>query len=393
MASVSIASWIPSASLPAMLYELFKFLHVEYDFPRLGLYVSFRIAAAFLFSFLACVLIGKRFIAWQQRRSMGESFDKMGEERRALVTESKAGTPTMGGILIGVALVGSALLWCDLREPLVWLGLLTFVALGLIGSWDDHVKLFHPTRHGISFRTKLFWTTVVCLVLGLALQQWVWAAPSKSGDEGQLLALVVPFLKDGTLPLTALYGLPFLVLIWLTVCGSANAVNLADGMDGLAAGCLLIAGMALVVMCYVIGRVDYAAYFYVLHVPGAAEVAILLGAMVGACFGFLWYNAAPAQIFMGDVGSLSLGGLLGFAAVACRMELTLLILGGVFVAEALSVVLQVGSYKLRKKRIFLCSPIHHHFQKLGVPETKIVIRFWIAAVMLAALSLTLFKVR
>jgi len=376
-----------------MLYELFKFLHVEYDFPRLGLYVSFRIAAAFLFSFLACVLVGRKFIAWQQRRSMGESFDKMGAERRALVTESKAGTPTMGGVLIGIALLGSALLWCDLSQPLVWLGIFTFVSLGAIGYWDDHVKLFHPTRHGISFRTKLFWTTVVCLLLGLALQSWVWAVPAKGDADAGLLALVLPFLKDGTLPLTALYGLPFLVLIWLTVCGSANAVNLADGMDGLAAGCILIAGIALTVMCYVIGRVDFAGYFYVLHVPGAAEVAILMGAMVGACFGFLWYNAAPAQIFMGDVGSLSLGGLLGFAAVACRMELTLLILGGVFVAEALSVLLQVGSYKLRKKRIFLCSPIHHHFQKLGVPETKIVIRFWIAAVMLAALSLTLFKVR
>ncbi|MEZ5988094.1 MAG: phospho-N-acetylmuramoyl-pentapeptide-transferase [Planctomycetota bacterium] len=371
-----------------MLYHLFSWLHETQGFPRLGLYVSFRIAAAFLSAFLLCLLLGPRFIAWQRRRRLGENLDKMGQERRALVPEGKAGTPTMGGLLIGCGLCAAALAWCRLDEPLVWLGLLVYCGMGAVGAWDDQVKLFHPTRHGLTFRTKLAWTAGLCLVVGLVLAHVVWTGP-----QAPLQALVLPFLKDADLSLAGLGALPFVALVCVTICGSANAVNLADGMDGLATGCLLVAGITLAAMCYVIGRVDYAGYLYVPHVAGAAEVAVLLAAMVGACFGFLWYNAAPAQLFMGDVGSLSLGALLGFAAVACRMELALVVVGGVFVVEALSVVLQVGSWKLRRKRVFLCAPIHHHFQKQGVPETKIVVRFWIAAVLLSCLSLTLFKLR
>ncbi|MFQ5504071.1 MAG: phospho-N-acetylmuramoyl-pentapeptide-transferase [Planctomycetota bacterium] len=370
-----------------MLYYLFKYLQTELGF-HLGVFITFRLAAAFFTSWLILVVFGRSFIARMQSRGLCESFESLGVDRRRIVAEQKEGTPTMGGVLIGLAIFGSALLWCRLDEPLVLCGLFVFAGCWSIGLRDDWVKRFDRQRHGISTRTKLLLLGLVALGAGLFLMHVAWAEQRE-----RFLVLLLPFLKNANLPLLGMMGLPFLLLVVLTVSGSANAVNLADGMDGLAAGCLCIAGVALTALCYVAGHAKFATYLYVLWVPGSGEVAILLGALVGATLGFLWFNTSPAQIFMGDVGSLSLGGLLGYAAVASRMELSLIVVGGVFVAEALSVLIQVGSYKLRRKRVFLCAPIHHHFQKLEVPETKIVARFWIVSILLAVLSVTMFKVR
>jgi len=369
-----------------MLYYLFKLLQEETGL-RLGVYITFRIAAAFFTAWLIVVLFGRRFIAWLRAKELGESFAGLGDHRRAIVDGAKEGTPTMGGLLMGAAILIAALLWCRLSEPLVWCGLFVFLACGAVGLRDDWLKKFAPKRHGLTTKTKFLLLGAIALLAGLFLYEIVWF-----DRRDELIVLVLPFLKDDV-ALTAAFGLPFLVLCVLTISGSSNAVNLADGMDGLAAGCLCIAGMALAALNYLAGHAKLASYLYIPSIPGGGEVAIVLAALVGATLGFLWFNTSPAQLFMGDVGSLSLGGLLGYSAVASRMEVSLLVIGGVFVAEALSVVIQVGSYKLRKKRVFLCAPIHHHFQKLQVPETQIVARFWIVSILLAVLSIALFKVR
>ncbi len=372
-----------------MLYHLFRWLNEQHGFPYFVRYPSFRIAAAFVTSLAFCILFGPAFIRWLRRRNVGENLTKLGQERREIVPDGKAGTPTMGGLLTGAALLMGAVLWCRLDQPLVICGLAVFVVAAAIGLWDDSVKLFHPTRPGISFATKMIAFTALGFGVGLALQLWLW----RDGPESGLRVLVLPFLKDVFLDLRVWFGIPFLLLVFLAICGSANAVNLTDGMDGLAAGCLAIAGIAMTAMNYIVGDETFASRFFVLYVDGGQEVAVLLAALVGASLGFLWFNAAPAQLFMGDVGSLPFGALLGYSAVASRMELGLLLVGGVFVIEAASVLIQVASYKLRHKRVFLCTPIHHHFQKQNVPETKIVVRFWCVAIVLAVSSIALFKVR
>lgn len=372
-----------------MLYHLFRYLNEEHGFPHLVRYPSFRIAVAFATALLLCVALGPPFIRWLERSGRVENIGKMGAARRALVPAGKAGTPTMGGLLSGAAVLLGVLLWCPLNSALVWGGLLVLVSAGVVGYRDDQIKVFDRDRHGLPFRTKLFWLSALGIGAGLWLHVWVWPAGELEGVK----VLVLPFLKDTFVDLRAWSGLPFLLLVWLAVCGTSNAVNLTDGMDGLAAGCLAIAAIAMTAMNYVVGDPELAARFFVRHVAGGQEIAVMMGAFAGASLGFLWFNAAPAQLFLGDVGSLSLGALLGYSAVASRMELTLLIVGGVFVFEALSVVIQVGSYKLRGKRVFLCAPVHHHFQKLQIPETKIVVRFWCVAIVLAVGSIALFKVR
>ena len=373
-----------------MLYHLFRWLNEEHAFPYLVRYPSFRLAAAFLTALVFCLLFGPGFIRWLKRRNFGENVQKMGDARRAIVPEGKEGTPTMGGILTSSALLVSALLWCPLDAGLVWIGLFVFVAATAIGYWDDATKLFHPTRHGISAKAKLFWIGVVSLIAACWLRYGIW---TDAAGLSELQVLVLPFLKNAFVSLTWAWGLPFLVFVVLVLVFSTNAVNLTDGMDGLAAGCLAIAGIAMTAMNYIVGDADLAGRFFVRHVPGGQEVAVMIAALTGAALGFLWFNAAPAEVFMGDVGSLGFGMLLGYSAVASRMEPALVIVGGVFVVEALSVLIQVSSYKLRKKRVFLCAPIHHHFQKLEIPETKIVIRFWCVAIVLAVFSVALFKIR
>ncbi len=376
-----------------MLYALFRYLNESFGFPLLGMYPSFRIGAAFATAFILCLFLGKRFIAWQKKRSIGEDFSKMGEARRAIVDQKKEGTPTMGGLFLGASLLISILLWCRLDSALAWTGIVVFLVFMAIGYFDDHQKLFHPTKHGLSLKAKLLLTGVCATLLGLWLQQGLW-----SGNLSYLQSLVLPFLKnknptDAILPLTFLGGAGFIIFLFLALAGTANGVNLADGLDGLAIGCVFCTAFALLGATYIVGDLKIASYLYVLHVPECKEISVQLGALLGGSLGFLWFNAAPAQIFMGDVGSLSIGSLLGFSAIASRMELSLLIAGGVFVAEVLSVMIQVSFFKLHGKRVFLCTPIHHHFEKMGIPETKIVARFWIVSALLAAFSLLLFKVR
>lgn len=372
-----------------MLYELFRYLNEAHGFPYLVRYPSFRMVAAFLTAFLFCIAFGPAFLRALGRRKLGENVDKMGEARRKVVAAGKAGTPTMGGILTFAAISVAALLWTKLDTPLVWVGLVLFWGATAIGFLDDHVKQHHATKHGISGRLKLGLLSLLVVAAALFLRQGIWSEGSLHGDDA-LEVLILPFAKDLVLPLGAV---AFVALAWGVICGSANAVNLSDGMDGLAAGCLAITGLALVVACNVVGTEELAARFFVRHVPGCLEIAVVLAGLVGAALGFLWFNAAPALVFMGDVGSLGFGTLLGFAAFASRMEVLLVVAGAVFVAEAGSVIVQVASYKLFKKRVFRCTPIHHAFQLAGMPETRIVARFWVVAVLCAVLSLALFKVR
>jgi phospho-N-acetylmuramoyl-pentapeptide-transferase len=272
-------------------------------------------------------------------------------------------------------------------------------AFAAIGLWDDLVKL-RSERRGISKRQKQGALTLVALLVGLwllyfaELETSAWIDP----ETGQRVAgsgphLYVPFFKDVAVPLTAWLGLPFLLLVILVLTGSANAVNLTDGLDGLAIGCVAICALAYAGITYFVGHADLSRYLLVRPVPGAGEMTVLLAALLGSALGFLWFNAAPALVFMGDVGSLGLGGALGYAAVVSRTELVLPIVGGVFVAEALSVMLQVGSFKLRGKRVLRCAPLHHHFQFGGMPETRLVVRTWVVSALLALTSLALFKVR
>ncbi|MCA8968147.1 MAG: phospho-N-acetylmuramoyl-pentapeptide-transferase [Planctomycetes bacterium] len=372
-----------------MLYELFRWLNEAHGFPYLVRYPSFRMAAAFVTAFLACLLVGPRFLAMLGRRRLGENVAKMGDERRAIVPEGKAGTPTMGGILTFGAIFGASVLWARLDVPIVILALVVFVVATAIGYLDDHVKQHHATKHGINGKLKLALLSLLVIAVAITLREFVWAPGSTHGGD-EIEVLLLPFAKDLSLPLG---GIAFCGLAWLVICGSANAVNLTDGMDGLAAGCLAITGIALTVACNVVGTEELASRFFVRYVPGCLELAVVVAGLVGAALGFLWFNAAPAQVFMGDVGSLGFGALLGYTAFASRMELLLVVAGGVFVAEAMSVILQVASFKLRGKRIFRCAPIHHAFQLNGTPETRIVVRFWIIGVLLAVLSVALFKVR
>ena len=370
-----------------MLYELLRYLHLEHEFPRLGTYASFRAAAAFFTAFGLCLWFGPRVIELLRRLRARDSYEKVGPERRAVMVDAKQGTPTMGGILTVGAVLVSALLWCSLSSVLVLAGLLVFVGCGLVGLWDDWVKVFSTERHGIRGWSKFGLLGGLSIVAALLLQHVAWAG------KPELLDLVVPLFKDASLPLAVWLGLPFLALAFFAINGTANAVNLTDGMDGLASGLYVIAGAGMCAVAFVVGNGELAQFLFVPHVEGAGELAVLLAASVGAAVGFLWFNAAPAQVFMGDVGSLSFGGLLGYSGIAARMELTMILLSGVFLAEIGSVILQVGSYKARKKRIWLCTPIHHHFQKKGVPETRIVAQFWIVGLLLAVFGVALFKLR
>ncbi|HLI30982.1 MAG TPA: phospho-N-acetylmuramoyl-pentapeptide-transferase, partial [Terriglobia bacterium] len=310
---------------------------------------------------------------------------------------AKAGTPTMGGVLINLCIVVPTLLWSDLRSEFVWLALGVTLAFGAIGFWDDYLKLRRKHNLGLTARAKFSLQILISLLLAAAL-----AALSERGSYSTQLTF--PFFKkihpdfliDSLLHhgwLAPLAFLPFAGLVILVVVGSSNAVNLTDGLDGLAIGCVIVAASALTVLTYVTGNAVWASYLDLEHLPNSAELTIFCGSMVGSSLGFLWYNAYPAEIFMGDVGSLSLGAAMAAVAVIIKQELLLPFLGGIFVVEAMSVILQVGSYKLRRKRIFRMAPIHHHFELLGWKESKIIARFWIAALVFALFALTTLKLR
>lgn len=305
---------------------------------------------------------------------------------------SKQGTPTMGGVLILVAIGIATLLWADLSNPYVWILMIVMTIFGAVGWADDWLKIKHKNPQGLIARKKYFWLSVGALFAGISLY---YIAQSQDATTARAMQdLLVPVFKELCIPLSAVpFGLAFIVFTYFVINGSSNAVNLTDGLDGLVSLPVVLVAAGLGVFAYVSGTPLYAGYLNIPYIAYNGEVVIVCAAMVGACLGFLWYNASPAQVFMGDVGALSLGGMLGTIAVMVRQELAFAIMGGIFVAEAVSVILQVGSYKLRKKRIFLMAPLHHHYEEKGLKETKVVARFWIVCIILVLIGLMTLKLR
>ncbi len=376
---------------------MFYYLYLEF-YPRFHLlnlfrYITVRTAYASLTALLLSLVLGPWLIGKLKRFQVGQFVREEGPESH----RAKAGTPTMGGVLIDLCIILPTLLWSNLGNVFVWLALGVTVTFGAIGFWDDYLKLRRKHNLGLRARSKLLLQIAASVLLAAAL-----AALSEKSLYSTKLTF--PFFKrihpDFVVSSLLSHGwaaplafLPFVGLVVLVVVGSSNAVNLTDGLDGLAIGCVIVAASALTVLTYVTGNAVWASYLNLEHLERSAELTIFCGSMVGASLGFLWYNAYPAEIFMGDVGSLSLGGAIAAVAVIIKQELLLPFLGGIFVVEALSVILQVGSYKLRRKRIFRMAPIHHHFELLGWKESKIIARFWIAALVFALFTLTTLKLR
>ncbi|HUV70578.1 MAG TPA: phospho-N-acetylmuramoyl-pentapeptide-transferase [Terracidiphilus sp.] len=374
-----------------LLYEkLFPFFHPF----RIFRYLTFRTAFASLTALMIALFIGPYVIQKLREFQIGQFVREDGPQSHM----KKTGTPTMGGVLICIAILLPTVLWSDPANPLVWIAAFSTLAFGAIGFADDYIKVVKRRSLGLTARAKLFWQGVAAATVAIALAVL-------SQFRMFSTQLTVPFIKSWrpdllwhwptTIPhLGFLAFLPFVVFVVFVLVGSSNAVNLTDGLDGLAIGCTIVAAGALTVLTYVSGNVVFADYLELQHIPKVAELTVFCGSMVGASIGFLWYNAHPAEIFMGDVGSLALGGAIGTIAIVIRQELLLPFIGGIFIIEALSVLLQVGSYKLRNgKRIFKMAPLHHHFEQLGWSESKIIVRFWIGALVFALFALTTLKLR
>ncbi len=361
-----------------MIFHLLYPLADQFGAFNVFRYITFRSGAAVVTALLLSLVLGPWFIRTLRRLSVGQNIRDVGPEHHQV----KAGTPTMGGILILFSLVVATLLWADLRNPLVWLAVGVTVSFGVVGFLDDYLKVRNRRNLGLTARQKFFGQSVVAIAAGWVLL----SLPMPYRFEPNV---VFPFAKDLVLPLGWLY-LPFVLVV---LAGSSNAVNLTDGLDGLAIGATLIVAATYAVFTYVAGNRVMATYLQVPPVHGIGEVTIFCGALVGAAIGFLWFNCHPAEVFMGDVGSLALGGAIGIVAVLAKHELVLVIAGGLFVAELLSVVIQVGSFKLRGKRVFRMAPLHHHFELVGWSETKIIVRFWIIALIFALISLSTLKLR
>lgn len=358
-----------------MLYNLLYPLSSDVAILNVFRYITFRSAWALVTALVISILIGPRFIAWLQSIKCGQFIHDDVKAHMA-----KAGTPTMGGLLIGFTMLLSTFLWADLANPYVWLTIVVFIGFGFIGFLDDYIKIHRRNNRGLSATAKFLWQAVIAVGVMYVLVEF----PAYSTK------LALPFFKDITPDLGWLY-IPFAVVV---LVGSSNGVNLTDGLDGLAIGPTIIAGAVFAIFIYVAGNVAMSSYLQIPYVPGVGEVAVVCGALIGASLGFLWFNAYPAQVFMGDVGSLSLGGTLGFLAVLCKQELLLIIVGGIFVVETLSVVLQVGYFRFTGgKRIFRMAPLHHHYELKGVPESKIIIRCWIISALLGLMALSMLKLR
>jgi phospho-N-acetylmuramoyl-pentapeptide-transferase len=340
-------------------------------------YITFRTIMAAMTAMAVSLLIGPYFIRHMQARQYGQPIRELGPESHQI----KAGTPTMGGAMILIALVLSTVLWADIDNRYVWTVLFVTVAFGVIGFLDDYRKLKYRDSAGLSARWKYTLQSLAALAVAVFLYL--------SADVPEATTLYLPFFKDVAIPL----GLGFIVLTYFVVVGSSNAVNLTDGLDGLAIMPAVFVAAGLGIFAYATGNVIFADYLALPYVPGVGELAIFCAALAGAGLGFLWFNTYPAQVFMGDIGALSVGAALGLIAVAVRQELVFVLMAGIFVIETLSVILQVASYKLTGKRLFRMAPIHHHFELKGWPEPKVIVRFWIISVMLVLASLATMKVR
>ena len=358
-----------------MLYHLLYPLHTEFSVLYIFRFITFRTIYATITALVISFILGPWLIAKLQNLQIGQSIRKVGPESHF----KKEGTPTMGGTLILAAIVLPTLLWADLTNIYVWVTLLVTVGFGAVGFVDDYRKVKKRNSDGLSARQKMLWLMAISLTAGIIL----YCYPSFR------TTLAFPFFK-GLMPNLGLFYIPFAMLV---IVGTSNAVNLTDGLDGLAIGPMIIASGTYLIFAYLAGNAKLSEYLQISSVQGAGELAVLCGAMVGAGLGFLWFNTYPAQVFMGDVGSLSLGGALGTIAVITKQEIVLMIVGGIFVVEALSVIFQVTSFRLYGKRIFRMAPIHHHFELKGWPEPKIIVRFWIISIILALVALSTLKLR
>jgi phospho-N-acetylmuramoyl-pentapeptide-transferase len=361
-----------------MLLSLFDWLAGYYGGFRVFGYITLRAILAALTALSIALLVGPWMIRKLAERQIGQVVRADGPDTHL----GKIGTPTMGGALILVAMTIGTLLWANLGNRFVWIAVGVTLAFGLIGFYDDYLKLVVRNPKGLAARWKYLWQSVAGLAAAFAL--WMTAQGATE------TALYLPFFKNIALPMGAT---TFIVFTYFVIVGSSNAVNLTDGLDGLAImPCVMVAG-ALGVFAYVTGHVNFAAYLQIPYVPGAGEVLIFVATIVGAGLGFLWFNTYPAQVFMGDIGALALGAALGVVAVIVRQELVLAIMGGIFVLETVSVMLQVASFRLRGKRIFRMAPIHHHFELKGWAEPKVIVRFWIISFMLVLVGLATLKLR
>jgi phospho-N-acetylmuramoyl-pentapeptide-transferase len=358
-----------------MLYLWLYPLHTEFSFLNVFRYLSFRIIYAAVTAFLIAFILAPPLIRKLQQLRLGQFIREDGPSRHL----AKSGTPTMGGLLILFAVLLSTLLWADVTNHYTWLVITAMAGFGLVGFADDYLKFIRGQSKGLSPMQKFLVQGLIAFGIGLFL----FMLPSYSTN------LSVPFFKNFNPDLGLLY-VPFAVLV---IVGASNAVNLTDGLDGLAIGPIMIASLAYTIVAYIVGNKIMSDYLLIPHIEGAGELAVFTAAIFGSSLGFLWFNTYPASVFMGDVGSLPLGAALGTVAVASKHELLLVLVGGVFVIEAISVIFQVASFKSRGKRIFLMAPIHHHFEMKGWEEPKVVIRLWILAILLALLSLSTLKIR
>jgi phospho-N-acetylmuramoyl-pentapeptide-transferase len=376
-----------------MLYDLAKPFADKFFLARLLHYQTFRAGAAIMTALLVCFLIGPGIIRWlKSRQGSGQPIRTDGPETHL----KKQGTPTMGGVMILLSVVISTLLWVDLHNTYTWIVLLATVGFGLVGFGDDYLKLTKRNSKGLSGRLKLVWQTAIAIasaVLIVLVMQQQAPEPGGAADASHQLAtsLAIPFLKQSVLIDLGL-GL-FLAFAAFVVVGASNAVNLTDGLDGLAIVPVMIATGCFGIIAYLVGNQVFSHYLYLEHIAGAGELAVFCGALVGAGLGFLWFNAPPAMVFMGDTGSLSMGAALGTIALITKHEIVLAIIGGLFVLETASVIIQVASFKTTGKRVFRMAPLHHHFEKRGWSEPTVVIRFWIIAAVLALIGLSSLKLR
>jgi len=360
-----------------MLVWLAEYLTQYYSFFNVFSYLTFRAIISTLTALVISLYFGPKLIRYLQNMQIGQTVRDDGPESHLV----KTGTPTMGGILILASIVISTLCWADLSNSYVWIVLFVIVSFGLIGFVDDYRKVVRKDSNGLIARWKYFWQTVCGLATAIFIY-YIAQSPHET-------ALLIPFIKDVMPQL----GIFFIVTSYFVIVGTSNAVNLTDGLDGLAIVPTIMVAGAFALFAYVTGNINFAAYLHIPHIALTSELVVVCTAMVGAGLGFLWFNTYPAQVFMGDVGSLALGAALGAIAVLVRQELVLFIMGGVFVMETVSVILQVGSYKLRGQRIFRMAPIHHHYELKGWPEPRVIVRFWIISLILVLIGLATLKLR
>jgi len=362
-----------------MLYHLLYPLRDIISFANVFRYITFRAAMATITAFLISVIVGPIIIKFLTRSKIGENIRKEDSVKLYELHSRKQDTPTMGGILILLSILSATLLWADIFNRYIILVLISTVWLGITGFIDDYLKHIRKKSKGLTATSKFTSQIILGLVLGIIL----FLNPQNSTK------IDMPFLKDVSLEL----GIFYILFVIIVITGSSNAVNLTDGLDGLAIGIVIMVALAFSVLSYVSGNIKFSSYLFIPYIKGSGELTVFCASILGAGLGFLWFNCYPASIFMGDVGSLALGGAIGTIALLIKKELLLVIVGGIFVLEALSVILQVVSFRLTKKRIFRIAPLHHHFQFLGWPETKVIVRFWILAALLSLFTIVTLKIR